>query len=134
MAGAVSMAGRARVRRVASGMAITATACAPSRPSRKGATLRKCGERCATSCGNVPFSGPNSSWLFHDALRAEGLPVVVIDARHARAVLSLRINKTDRNDRLTPSSFQCVRTSRSARGLLELLEHSAAPACRGEGR
>jgi hypothetical protein len=34
------------------------------------------------------------------------LPVVVIDARHARAVLSLRINKTDRNDRLTPSSFQ----------------------------
>ena len=34
---------------------------------------------------------------FH-ALRAEGLPVVVIDARHARAVLSLRINKTDRND------------------------------------
>jgi transposase len=42
-------------------------------------------------------SGPSSSWLFH-ALRAEGLPVVVIDARHARAVLSLRINKTDRND------------------------------------
>jgi transposase len=42
-------------------------------------------------------SGPSSAWLFH-ALRAEGLPVVVIDARHARAVLSLRINKTDRND------------------------------------
>jgi transposase len=31
-------------------------------------------------------------------LRAEGLPVVVIDARHAKAVLSRRINKTDRND------------------------------------
>ena len=42
-------------------------------------------------------SGPTSPWLFH-ALRAEGLPVVVIDARHAKAVLSLRINKTDRND------------------------------------
>ena len=42
-------------------------------------------------------SGPSSAWLLH-ALRAEGLPVVVIDARHARAVLSLRINKTDRND------------------------------------
>jgi transposase len=51
-----------------------------------------------------PFCGPSSSWLFH-ALRAEGLPVAVIDARHARAVLSLRINKTERNDRLTPSSF-----------------------------
>jgi hypothetical protein len=42
-------------------------------------------------------SGPTSPWLWH-ALRAEGLPVVVIDARHAKAVLSLRINKTDRND------------------------------------
>jgi hypothetical protein len=42
-------------------------------------------------------SGPTSPWLFH-ALRAEGLPVVVIDARHAKPVLSLRINKTDRND------------------------------------
>jgi hypothetical protein len=77
---------------------------------------RKCGERCAISCGNVPSFGNSKA------------------SEHARAMLSLRINKTERNDRLTPSSFQCVRTSRSARGLLELLEHSAAPACRGEGR
>jgi transposase len=40
--------------------------------------------------------GPSSARLFH-ALRGEGLPVVVIDARHARDA-SLRINKTNRND------------------------------------
>jgi transposase len=42
-------------------------------------------------------SGPTSVWLTH-ALRAEGLPVVCLDARHAQAVLSVRPNKTDRGD------------------------------------
>jgi len=31
-------------------------------------------------------------------LRCLGLPVIWIDARHAKAALSLRINKSDRND------------------------------------
>ena len=42
-------------------------------------------------------SGPTSVWLTH-ALTAEGLPVVCLDARHAHAVLSVRINKSDRGE------------------------------------
>ena len=42
-------------------------------------------------------TGPTSTWLWH-ALRASGLPVICIDARHAHAALSMRINKTDCND------------------------------------
>jgi transposase len=42
-------------------------------------------------------TGPTSTWLWHE-MRAAGVPVVCIDARHAEAALSMRINKTDRND------------------------------------
>lgn len=42
-------------------------------------------------------TGPTSTWLWHE-LRAAGIPVICIDARHAEAALSMRINKTDRND------------------------------------
>jgi transposase len=42
-------------------------------------------------------SGQTSVWLTH-ALRAEGLPVVCLDARQAHAALSLRPNKSDRSD------------------------------------
>ena len=50
-------------------------------------------------------TGPTSIWLYHQ-LVAAGLPVVCLDARHARAALSVRPTKTDRND---------------ARGLAELV-------------
>jgi transposase len=46
-----------------------------------------------------------SSWLWHARKRME-LPVVCIDARHAHAALSVRLNKSDEND---------------ARGLAELV-------------
>lgn len=42
-------------------------------------------------------TGPLAIWHFH-GLKALGLPAVCIDARHARAALSARINKTDKND------------------------------------
>jgi len=44
-------------------------------------------------------TGPTTTWLWHE-LRARGLAVICIDARHAKAALSMQINKTDRNDAL----------------------------------
>jgi hypothetical protein len=43
-------------------------------------------------------TGPTSTWLITE-LRALGLPIICnIDARHAKAVLTAQINKSDRND------------------------------------
>jgi transposase len=42
-------------------------------------------------------SGPTSIWLWRE-LAARDLPVICIDARHAKAALSMQINKSDRND------------------------------------
>jgi transposase len=50
-------------------------------------------------------TGAMSSWLWYELRRVE-LPVVCIDARHAHAALSVRMNKSDQND---------------ARGLAELV-------------
>lgn len=50
-------------------------------------------------------TGAMSSWLWHE-LKRVGLPVVCIDARHANAALSVRMNKSDEN---------------AARGLAELV-------------
>jgi transposase len=42
-------------------------------------------------------TGQLSNWLTLN-LRRRGVPVVCLDARHAKAALSLQINKTDAND------------------------------------
>ena len=42
-------------------------------------------------------TGPLSVWFYH-TLRAEGLPAICIDARHAKAALDMAPNKTDAND------------------------------------
>src|SRR6476620_8879222 len=38
-----------------------------------------------------------STWLCTE-IKDQGLPVICIDARHAKAVLKMQINKSDRND------------------------------------
>src|SRR5262245_61937354 len=52
-------------------------------------------------------TGQLSNWLTLN-LRRRDLPVVCLDARHAKAALSLQINKTDANDAL--GLAQIVRT------------------------
>jgi transposase len=52
-------------------------------------------------------SGALSTWHWH-ALNAMGLPVVCLDAKHAKAALSMQVNKTDSNDAL--GIAQIVRT------------------------
>jgi transposase len=42
-------------------------------------------------------TGPASTWLW-TVLKRLGLPVICIDARHAKAVLKMQINKSGRND------------------------------------
>jgi transposase len=42
-------------------------------------------------------TGPTATWLWTE-LKRLGLPVICIDARHAKAVLKMQINKSDRND------------------------------------
>ena len=42
-------------------------------------------------------TGPTTTWLWTELNRL-GLPVICIDARHAKAVLKMQINKSDRND------------------------------------
>jgi transposase len=42
-------------------------------------------------------TGPTATWLWTE-LKRLGLSVICIDARHARAVLKMQINKSDRND------------------------------------
>src|SRR5271167_3450879 len=42
-------------------------------------------------------TGATSTWLWTE-LKQLGLPVICIDARHAKAVLKMQINKSDRND------------------------------------
>src|SRR6476620_2287934 len=42
-------------------------------------------------------TGPTTTWLWTE-LKRLGLPVICIDARHAKAVLKTQINKSDRND------------------------------------
>src|ERR1700739_1354133 len=42
-------------------------------------------------------TGPTTTWVWTELHRL-GLPVICIDARHAKAVLKMQINKSDRND------------------------------------
>lgn len=52
-------------------------------------------------------TGMLSTWHWH-ALKKLGLPVVCLDARHAKAALDMQVNKTDKND--AAGLAQIVRT------------------------
>src|SRR6478609_3739148 len=75
---------------------------APSDPGALAHTIRK----RAPEAVRIGFEmGAMAGWLWHE-LKRIGLPVVCVDARHAHAALSVRMNKSDPND---------------ARGLAELV-------------
>ena len=42
-------------------------------------------------------AGATSTWLWTE-IKKRGLPIICIDARHAKAALKMQINKSDRND------------------------------------
>jgi len=65
-----------------------------SDPKRIASLIRK---RAPAAKRMVFETGPLSVWFYH-ALRAEGMPAICIDARHAKAALDMAANKTDAND------------------------------------
>ena len=89
-------------------------------------------------------SGLLSTWHWH-ALKALGLPVVCLDARHAKAALSLRLNKTDANDaeglaqivrtgwyrQVQVKSLHLIRTLLAARAGLVAMHRDVANQIRG---
>lgn len=76
----------------------------PSEPKAIAATLA---ERAPGLVRSGLETGQLSNWLTL-ALRRQRVPVVCLDARHAKAALAMRINKTDANDAL--GLAQVVRT------------------------
>ena len=73
---------------------VTFEGCVPTDPEAIAKLLR----RHASNAERIVFeTGSLSNWLWHQ-LRALGFPVICLDARHASAALSMRINKSDQND------------------------------------
>jgi Transposase len=63
-------------------------------------------------------TGPTTTWLWTE-LKRLGLPVICIDARHAKAVLKMQINKSDRNDaagiaRIMQTGSKCQKATTAA--------------------
>ncbi len=75
-----------------------------STPEAMAATVRR---RAPHATRIALETGPMSAWHYR-RLAALGLPVVCIDARHAKAALAMQLNKTDANDAV--GLAQIVRT------------------------
>jgi transposase len=92
-------------------------------------------------------SGATSTWLWTE-LNKRGLPVICIDARHAKAALKMQINKSDRNDaagiarimqcgwyrevRVKDLDSHAIRALLSSRALLVQMKRTSLPG-RGDG-
>ncbi|GEP01882.1 IS110 family transposase [Methylobacterium haplocladii] len=74
---------------------------------RKSGSLRK-------SWGGSLETGPLTPWLYHTC-KALGLPIVCLDARHARAATALQRNKTDARDAETLAQLVRMGWYREAR-------------------
>ncbi len=59
-------------------------------------------------------TGPTTTWLWHE-LRALGLSVICIDARHAKAALSMQINKSDANQQVRPKRCRGIGADHAVR-------------------
>ena len=67
-------------------------------------------------------TGPTSTWLWTE-LKRLGLPVVCIDARHAKAVLKMQINKSDRNDAIGIARIMQTRPTGPGADNLQRFDH-----------
>jgi hypothetical protein len=80
-------------------------------------------------------TGATATWLWTE-LNTLGLPVICIDARHAKAALKMQINKSDRNDavgiarscieRLSEMTLDFFSTLGKSKLYRELLEYTIA--------
>ena len=68
--------------------------CCATEPAAIAAAVR----RYAPAAARIGLeTGPLTTWLW-TTLTAEGLPMVCLDARHAKRALDMKVNKTDAND------------------------------------
>ncbi|WP_246786799.1 transposase [Bradyrhizobium sp. USDA 3458] len=89
---------------------VTFEGCAPTNPEAIAKLLR----RNAGNAERIVFeTGSLSNWLWHQ-LKALGFPVICLDARHAHAALSMRINKSDQNDAKGLAEMACMGWYREA--------------------
>jgi transposase len=68
-------------------------------PSRPDAIAEVLGQRAPGAAKVGMETGPLAIWLWH-GLKALGVPIECLHARHVAAAMSLRVNKTDTNDAL----------------------------------
>ena len=61
-----------------------------------------------------PKTGPLTTWLW-TALTADSLPMVCLDARHAKKALDMKVNKTDSNEAEGMAHLVCAGWYREVR-------------------